>query len=109
MNVSGEKSYMRKLRHPPEEPLNYGHLKKIKSFKTVKQNRSRYSATLSHFLETRPGCEETQEESIRTGPQSVVANGVARSREKKMKLTTHGERKCDVNGHVHHNDTQSSR
>ncbi|GFU53357.1 hypothetical protein TNCV_2953861 [Trichonephila clavipes] len=33
-------------------------------------------------LETRPGCEETQEESIRTGPESVVANGAALARER---------------------------
>ncbi|PRD20413.1 UNVERIFIED_CONTAM: hypothetical protein NCL1_54704 [Trichonephila clavipes] len=26
-------------------------------------------------LETGPGCEETQKESIRTSPESVVANG----------------------------------
>ncbi|GFU64858.1 hypothetical protein TNCV_785091 [Trichonephila clavipes] len=38
-------------------------------------------------LETRPGCEETQEESIRTGPESVNANGAAIARERKMKLT----------------------
>ncbi|GFU43873.1 ATP-dependent DNA helicase [Trichonephila clavipes] len=39
-------------------------------------------------LETWPGCEATQEESIRTGPASVVANGAALARE--MKLTPRG-------------------
>ncbi|GFW68118.1 hypothetical protein TNCV_1880001 [Trichonephila clavipes] len=58
-------------------------------------------------LEIRPGCEETQEESIRTGPESVVANGAALARERKTKLTPPGN--WDVNGHVHPNDTQSSR
>ncbi|GFV85313.1 hypothetical protein TNCV_929421 [Trichonephila clavipes] len=33
-------------------------------------------------LETQPGCEETQEESIRIGLESVVANGVAIPRER---------------------------
>ncbi|GFW40646.1 hypothetical protein TNCV_2835901 [Trichonephila clavipes] len=39
-------------------------------------------------LETQPGCEETQDESIRAGPESVVANGTALPWEMKMKLTT---------------------
>ncbi|GFV81083.1 hypothetical protein TNCV_2270671 [Trichonephila clavipes] len=34
-------------------------------------------------LQTRPGCEEIQEESIRTGPESVVANGAALARVRK--------------------------
>ncbi|GFX31271.1 hypothetical protein TNCV_2060901 [Trichonephila clavipes] len=60
-------------------------------------------------LETGPGCEQTQEESIRTGPESVVANGVALARERKTKLTPPERNNCDVNGQVHSNDTQSSR
>ncbi|GFV59720.1 hypothetical protein TNCV_1907911 [Trichonephila clavipes] len=57
-------------------------------------------------LETEPGFEQTQEESIRTGPESVVANRVALARERKTKLTHPGGDNCDVNGHVHPNDTQ---
>ncbi|GFS50521.1 uncharacterized protein TNCV_3197161 [Trichonephila clavipes] len=41
-------------------------------------------------LETWLGCDETQEESIRTGPESVVANGLTLAREKKTKLTSRG-------------------
>ncbi|GFX80893.1 hypothetical protein TNCV_1908861 [Trichonephila clavipes] len=47
-----------------------------------------------------------QDESIRTGPESVVTNGAALPRERKMELTSPGN--CDINGHVHLNDTQSS-
>ncbi|GFT76455.1 uncharacterized protein TNCV_3022351 [Trichonephila clavipes] len=54
-----------------------------------------------------PGSEETQEESIQTCPEFVVANGAALPRE--MKLIPLGRNKCDVNGHVHPNDTQCSR
>ncbi|GFU35086.1 transposable element Tcb1 transposase [Trichonephila clavipes] len=58
---------------------------------------------------TRPGSEETQEESIRTGPESVVANAAALAWERKTKLTPPGRgNNCDVNGLVHPNDTQSS-
>ncbi|PRD33149.1 UNVERIFIED_CONTAM: hypothetical protein NCL1_18314 [Trichonephila clavipes] len=46
----------------------------------------------SQKLETCPGCEETQDKSIRTGPDSVVANEAALTREKKTKLTHPGER-----------------
>ncbi|GFT55893.1 hypothetical protein TNCV_1699701 [Trichonephila clavipes] len=50
-----------------------------------------------------------QEESIRTGLESVVANGVAPARERRTKLSPLGGNNCDVNGHLHPNDTQSSR
>ncbi|GFU44079.1 hypothetical protein TNCV_4952541 [Trichonephila clavipes] len=45
-----------------------------------------------------------QEKSIRTGPESVVTNGAALARERKTKLTPPGGN-CDINGHVHPNDT----
>ncbi|GFW93843.1 hypothetical protein TNCV_4221241 [Trichonephila clavipes] len=51
-------------------------------------------------LETGPGCEETQKESIRSGPESVVANGAVLAREKETKLTPFGDYNCDVNGYV---------
>ncbi|GFU17033.1 reverse transcriptase domain-containing protein [Trichonephila clavipes] len=61
-------------------------------------------------LETRPGCEETQNKSIRTGPESVVASGTVLPREMKTELTLPRRRNnCNVNGHVDPNDTQSSR
>ncbi|GFV42991.1 hypothetical protein TNCV_2661861 [Trichonephila clavipes] len=63
----------------------------------------------THQLEIRPGGGETQEESIRTSPESVVENGAALARERKIKLTLPGGSNCDVNGPVHPNDTQSSR
>ncbi|GFT43144.1 putative RNA-directed DNA polymerase from transposon X-element [Trichonephila clavipes] len=61
-------------------------------------------------LETGPGCEQTQEESIRIGPESVVANGAVIARERKTKLAS-PERgsNCDVNGYVYPNDIQNSR
>ncbi|GFU90303.1 hypothetical protein TNCV_2717611 [Trichonephila clavipes] len=46
-----------------------------------------HSKQVTQQLETGPGCEQTQEESLRTGPESVVANGVALARERKTKLT----------------------
>ncbi|GFW68744.1 crossover junction endonuclease MUS81 [Trichonephila clavipes] len=56
---------------------------------------------------------EIQEESIRTSPESVVANGAALARERRTKLTfMEGENNCDLsdfNGHVHPNDTLSCR
>ncbi|GFV91986.1 hypothetical protein TNCV_1894221 [Trichonephila clavipes] len=60
-------------------------------------------------LEIRPSCEETQEESIRNSPESVVANGAVLARERKMKLTPPlgGVDNFDVNAHP--NYTQSSR
>ncbi|GFV70454.1 hypothetical protein TNCV_4798731 [Trichonephila clavipes] len=54
--------------------------------------------------------ERKQEESIRTGLESVVSNRAALAREMKTKLTPKEVgSKCDVNAHVHRNDTQSSR
>ncbi|GFV85186.1 transposable element Tcb1 transposase [Trichonephila clavipes] len=41
-------------------------------------------------LETRPGCEETQDESIRLGLESVVAIGAVLAQERKTKLTPRG-------------------
>ncbi|GFV24116.1 uncharacterized protein TNCV_3533921 [Trichonephila clavipes] len=61
-------------------------------------------------LETRPGCEETQKESIGTGPESVVANGGGTSLGKKNETNSlEGGKNCDVNGHTHPTDTHSSR
>ncbi|GFV57176.1 hypothetical protein TNCV_4976531 [Trichonephila clavipes] len=48
-----------------------------------------------------------QEESIRTGPESVVANGVPLARERKTKLTLPRGDNCNVNCQVHPSDTQS--
>ncbi|GFY34217.1 hypothetical protein TNCV_2505201 [Trichonephila clavipes] len=36
-----EESFAKKLRHLPQESLSYGHFEIIKTFKTVKENRSR--------------------------------------------------------------------
>ncbi|GFY32216.1 uncharacterized protein TNCV_3557241 [Trichonephila clavipes] len=41
-------------------------------------------------LETGPGCEQSQEESIKTGQESVAANWVASARERKAQLTLPG-------------------
>ncbi|GFW49501.1 hypothetical protein TNCV_2842821 [Trichonephila clavipes] len=60
-------------------------------------------------LETAPGFEETLKESIRSGPEFVVANGAMLAREKETKLTPPGGYNCDVNGHVHPSDIQSSK
>ncbi|GFW62184.1 hypothetical protein TNCV_1686151 [Trichonephila clavipes] len=66
--VSGE--YERKMTTPP----SHGH-----------ENKQG-----TQQLDTRPGCEETQVESIRTSPESIVVNGVALTRERKTKLTPVG-------------------
>ncbi|GFW98980.1 uncharacterized protein TNCV_1781991 [Trichonephila clavipes] len=58
-------------------------------------------------LQTWPGCEETQKESIPIGPKSVVVNGGGASSGKENETNFPGkENNCDVNGHVHPNDTQ---
>ncbi|GFS82160.1 hypothetical protein TNCV_250201 [Trichonephila clavipes] len=41
-------------------------------------------------LETRPGCEEAQKKSIRSGPESVVANRALLGWDKETKLTPPG-------------------
>ncbi|GFX69280.1 hypothetical protein TNCV_3564561 [Trichonephila clavipes] len=81
-----EELFLRKLRHPPEERPRYGHFEIIK---TIKQNIIKQIGTQQ--LETEPGCEQTQEESISTGAESVVANGSALARERKTKTTLPGE------------------
>ncbi|GFW34903.1 hypothetical protein TNCV_978411 [Trichonephila clavipes] len=58
-------------------------------------------------FETGSGCEETQKESIRSGPEFVVANGVMLAREKETKLTSPGGYNCNVNGQVYPRDIQS--
>ncbi|GFW76989.1 hypothetical protein TNCV_2724191 [Trichonephila clavipes] len=81
-----EESFLRKLRHPPKESPSYGHFKIIKTFKTINKIKAGHPAT----KDLAPGCAETQEESIPTGPESVVANGVALSRERKTTPTPRG-------------------
>ncbi|GFV11711.1 hypothetical protein TNCV_977001 [Trichonephila clavipes] len=82
-----EKSFKRKFRHHLKSPPTYGHFKIIKKFKAI----NKIEAGHTQQLETQPGCGETQEESIRTGPESVVANGAALARERKTKLTPPGK------------------
>ncbi|GFX38062.1 hypothetical protein TNCV_3836611 [Trichonephila clavipes] len=101
-----EESFLRKLRHPPEELPSYGHFKIVKTFKTNKIEAGHPATRNSAWLGGNTKGIHPNRSEVCSCKWCVATSG----KENETNSSDGGWRdNCNVNSHVLPNDTQSSR